>query len=278
MYSRQTRSTAASSHSEASARSERYARRQVTIPTPVLPDNSETNIPDTTLRGSQQGSIRSPREALVPQGEIRDSPEREGLRRFQALRDERQNRSQDSSSHYRRGRAVETDQRMESRKMELAYHEGILQRAHEGEKGSSLSERGEKSSSLSEGRNSGQGRRKFTHYGPEARQTEWSDEGNRKRTEMINSDIMRLDQELLTPLLSPIVSDISEIKTFVKNNSDLQSMHNRALHQTQVIMKESASLIQHIHKKSMPSLEKKIEDMITESVLDWAENRHESKI
>ena len=121
--------------------------------------------------------------------------------------------------------------------------------AHEGEKGSYLSERGEKSSSLSEGRNSGQGRRKFTHYGPEARQTEWSDEGNRKRTEMINSDIMRLDQELSTPLLSPIVSDISEIKTFVKNNSDLQSMHNRALHQTQVIMKESASLIQHIHKK-----------------------------
>ena len=105
-----------------------------------------------------------------------------------------------------------------------------------------LSERGE-STSLSEGRASGQRSRRITHHRAETRQSTESDEGVRKRTELISSDIMRLDQELLTPLLSPIVSDISEIKTFVTNHSALQSLHNKALHQTQLIMKESASLI-----------------------------------
>ena len=123
-----------------------------------------------------------------------------------------------------------------------------------------------KSTSLSEGRASRQGSRRITHNRAETRQSTESDEGVRKRTELISSDIMRLDQELLTPLLSPIVSDISEIKTFVTNHSALQSLHNKALHQTQLIMKESASLIKHLHKESIPSLEKKVGDMISESI------------
>ena len=66
MHSRQTRSAASSTsaQSHASTRSERYAKRQVATPTNNVVDNSETNIPDTTLRGSQPGSIRSTREAL----------------------------------------------------------------------------------------------------------------------------------------------------------------------------------------------------------------------
>ena len=128
MHSRQTRSAASSNsaQSHASTRSERYAKRQVATPMNDLVDDTEANIPDTTLRGSQPGPIRSPREALVHQGEIREGSSREGLRRFQELRAERESKPQNSGIHHRRRGTVETSQRMESRELELAYNEGIL--------------------------------------------------------------------------------------------------------------------------------------------------------
>ena len=182
MHSRQTRSAASSTSapSHASTRSERYAKRQVATSMNNVVDDIEANIPDTTLRGSQPRPIRSPGEALVHQGEIREGSSREGLRRFQELRAERESKPQNSSIHHRRRGTVETSQRMESRELELAYNEGIL-----GEKSSSLSERKGKSSplsergestSLSEGRASGQRSRRITHHRAETRQSTESDE------------------------------------------------------------------------------------------------------
>lgn len=49
---------------------------------------------------------------------------------------------------------------------------------------------------------------------------------------------MRLDQELLEPMLSPIVSDISEIKSEIENHSHWENIHSKALHQTQILAKE----------------------------------------
>lgn len=92
------------------------------------------------------------------------------------------------------------------------------------------------------------------------RQTEWASESDIKKVDKIGNDtinIMKLDQEVLEPLLSPIVSDISGIKNDMKNHSELQNLHNKSLQQTQIVGKESDSRLKYIHKKSIPSLEKK---------------------
>lgn len=38
-------------------------------------------------------------------------------------------------------------------------------------------------------------------------------------------------------MLSPIISDMSETKNDIKSHSELQSLHNRVLHQTQIVVK-----------------------------------------
>lgn len=67
----QTKSTTspASACSKISARSERYARRQVPITTTIIPESSETKIPDNTIKRPQPRAIRPPPETLVHQGE-----------------------------------------------------------------------------------------------------------------------------------------------------------------------------------------------------------------
>lgn len=57
----------------------------------------------------------------------------------------------------------------------------------------------------------GQGRRRRRHNGKEDRQVEWSYKSKTKRTQIMSNDTihgMRLDQEILEPMLSPIVADI----------------------------------------------------------------------
>ena len=74
-------------------------------------------------------------------------------------------------------------------------------------------------------------------------------------------------------MLLPIVSDISEMKEDVKNVSSIQNMHTRALHQTQIVVKESATLLKHVQVNSFPNLEKQLGNMIIDSI-----NQHATQI
>jgi len=101
----------------------------------------------------------------------------------------------------------------------------------------------------------------------ESRQTEWPSECASKGVEL-NSDTAlntRLDHELLNPLLIPIMSDISELRNDVKTMSNLQNVHNRALHQTQVVVMESANLLKQIQSQLLPSLEKNLGNILIDS-------------
>ena len=50
-------------------------------------------------------------------------------------------------------------------------------------------------------------------------------------------------------------------------------MHTRALHQTQIVVKESATLLKHVHVNSLPNLEKQLGNMIIDSI-----NQHATQI
>lgn len=67
-------------------------------------------------------------------------------------------------------------------------------------------------------------------------------------------------------MLSPIVSAISEIKNVIKHHSELQNLHNEALHQTQLVVIDSASWIKHLRKQSIPCLKKILGNMSIDSV------------
>lgn len=126
--------------------------------------------------------------------------------------------------------------------MELEHHEVI----------SDKKEEREKPSPLSEGRESRQSSRQFTHHGAEDRPTEWSYGSMRKKAKIFSNDtihFMKLDQEILKPMLSPIVSNISDIKNVIKNHSELQSLHNKAIHQAQIVVKNSPSMMKHLQKQ-----------------------------
>ena len=66
-------------------------------------------------------------------------------------------------------------------------------------------------------------------------------------------------------MLLPIVSDISELINDVKTVSNLQNVDNRALHQTQVVVRESANLLKHIQTQLLPNLEKDLGNILIAS-------------
>lgn len=55
---------------------------------------------------------------------------------------------------------------------------------------------------------------------------------------------------------------MSEIKNDIKNHPDLKSLINESPHQTQIVVKESAAMIKHLHKQIMAALEKNPGNMI----------------
>jgi len=61
------------------------------------------------------------------------------------------------------------------------------------------------------------------------------------------------------------MSDISELRNDVKTMSNLQNVHNRALHQTQVVVMESANLLKQIQSQLLPSLEKNLGNILIDS-------------
>lgn len=114
----------------------------------------------------------------------------------------------------------------------------------------------------------GERRRRIRNNETENREAEWSYESHCNRTDIMSNDtvhVMRLDEELLKPMFFTIVANVSETKNDITNQSELTSLHHKVLHQTQIVVKELSTMIEHVQKQSMPTSQTTLESMVIDS-------------